>query len=85
MSDLISRREAIKALKDRRLPCYMIEDLPPIEEKEGVRIIWQHQIDDLIKQIEDIPTIKESDTGKIILMGEGMKKEVIKILEEAKK
>lgn len=42
-------------------------------------------IDDLIKQIEDIPTIKESDTGKMILMGEGMKREVIKILQEAKK
>ena len=94
MSDIISRREVL-ALAEKgvlvsngnyKSVCKAINDIPPIEEKEGVRIIWQHQIDDLIKQIKAESLGKwytgriDGKTDEVVLL-----KDVIEILEEAKK
>lgn len=63
-----------------------IKEAPSLSEKEGVRIIWQHQIDDLIKEIKAESLGKwytgriDGKTDEVVLL-----KDVIDILEEAKK
>lgn len=90
MSDIISRKYLLDlASKDGAydyVSAKEIAEAPSIEEKEGVRIIWQHQIDDLIKQIKAESLGKwytgriDGKTDEVVLL-----KDVIEILEEAKK
>ena len=60
MSDIISRKEAIASAKsifesDSVMKAFcmmkMLKELPSIESREAVKIIWSAQIDELIKRI----------------------------------
>ena len=79
MSDIISRRHLLETIKcvctvggifEKPQVEYLkafselVKHEPSILEKEGVQIIWEHQIDDLLKEIETDDTLKMYQTDK---------------------
>ena len=86
MSDIISRREVLLLAKkgvlisndNYKSVCKAINDIPSISEAEGVKIIWDAQIDDLIGKIEKLSHIYLGNKQYF------NRSDVLRILQEAK-